>query len=70
MSTDDTIYAEDIESRISNRCLDSGFPNVSDLLGSDWASSYNTRGWESPEQYRNTAIAHAHRIYPSYWARK
>jgi hypothetical protein len=62
------IWAEDIQSRISNRLLDNEWANLSDLLGSDWIVFYGFP--RNPTEYKAFAMAAAFAKYPSYWERK
>ena len=55
--------AETAEMIIANRCLDQDYPNISDILGSDWGACYPMRQ-RTPEEYMKLAIDHAYRILP------
>jgi len=60
---DGSRYAlESVEEVINDRCDKQDFPNLSDVLGSDWSAAY---GWRplDPAGYRALALRAATRSY-------
>ena len=60
---DGTLYqVETVIEAIEARCAKSAFPNLSDLLGSDWGLSEDGY-WATPEAYKERAVTLAQQFY-------
>ncbi len=58
--------AEQAEMIINNRCLDRDYPNFSDILGSDWITTYGMKQ-RTPQEYKQLAVEHAYSTLPTMW---
>lgn len=56
--------AETAEMIINNRGLNQDYPNVSDILGSDWAANLPMKQ-RTPSEYLAQAVERAYMVYPS-----